>query len=72
MSDLVRVRSKTTGHRFTTLFVSDNMVVLDEPAVDSMGRPLPAEPNTDEDKPRRRKASRADKPSGDSTEGNEE
>lgn len=47
MPDFVRVRDKSTGHESTVSRaradqLGDAVEVLDEPAIDGLGRPLPA------------------------------
>lgn len=49
MPDFVRVRDKGTGHvssiaRVRAERLGDAVELLDEPAVDGLGRPLPAAP----------------------------
>ena len=48
MADFVRVKDKETGHEFSLAARSVNADlhdVLDKPAVDANGRPLPAKPH---------------------------
>jgi hypothetical protein len=45
MTELIRVRDRETGAEFTTaLFLEGAHELLDEPAVDADGTPLPAKP----------------------------
>lgn len=47
MSEFVRVKDKTTGHEYSVRRPDPKRVdVLDKPAVDRNGKPLPAKPKT--------------------------
>jgi hypothetical protein len=46
MPDWKRVRLEESGHEVTVATVRDGMKVLDKPATDVRGRPLPALPKT--------------------------
>ena len=41
MAKFVRVRNKKLGREYTTALVTEDMQVLDEPALDRNGQPLP-------------------------------
>ncbi|GAA1436304.1 hypothetical protein GCM10009616_35760 [Microlunatus lacustris] len=45
MTNWTRVKDKETGHESSTAVVRDHHEVLDKPAVDRNGDPLPAKPN---------------------------
>lgn len=48
MPDWKRVRDKHSGHEYSTQHVlADAHEVLDKPAADAYGRPLPAKPRRD-------------------------
>jgi len=50
MSDFIRVKSKSTGAEFTLSASAergDDVEVVDKPAVDDLGRPLPEKPHVD-------------------------
>ena len=56
----IRVKDKITGHHYTTAVVLPQHEVLDQPAVDANGKPLPPKHNINKPKAKADGATKAD------------